>query len=80
MSRNVKIEQILEVWFDADHCPEGERALFRQRRDEIIKKDMAGTTFTVEQVLDTLHGQYQDYRRDRKLRERLSGGQQASKK
>lgn len=80
MSRNLKIEEILAAWFEADHSPEGERALLRQRRDIVIKEAMVGTTFTVDQVLDCLHDQYQDYRRDRKMRERLSGGQQAPKK
>jgi len=39
---------------------------------------MGNNPFTIDQVLDTLHSQYQDYRRDRRMRARLAGGQQAA--
>jgi len=80
VSRNARIEEIFAAWFEADHCPQSERAIERRRRDEIIKKHMGSNPFTIDQVLDCLHSQYQDYRRDRKMKERLSGGQQAPKK
>jgi hypothetical protein len=80
VSRNVRIEEILEAWFEADHSPESERAVLRRQRDDIIRKYLRTNPFTVDQVLDCLHSQYQDYRRDRKLKERLSGGQQSRKK
>ena len=65
MSRNPKIETILEVWFDADYCTPDQRANLRYKRDELIKKYVGDNPFTIEQVLDCLHSQYQDYRRDR---------------
>jgi len=80
VSRNLKIEEILTAWFEADHCSRRERAISRRRRDEVIKKYIGKDPFTVEQVLDCLHSQYQEYRRDRKRQEKLSGGQQAPKR
>ena len=80
MSRNIKIEEILAAWFEADHCPRSERALARSRRDGLVKKHIGNNPFTVDQVLDCLHGQYQDYRKERIRKEKLSGGQQAPRK
>jgi len=79
LSRNVKIERILEEWFESDNCPPGQRAEKRKQRDATILEYIGSNPFTVEQVLDFLHSQYQDYRRDRRRNERLAGGQQAPK-
>jgi DNA-dependent RNA polymerase auxiliary subunit epsilon len=79
VSRNPKIEAIISLWFEADHCAPALRAENRKKRDTLIRQYIGDNPFTVEQVLDTLHAQYQEYRKERRLTERLSGGQQASK-
>jgi len=38
MSRNIRIEEILQAWFEADHSPKAERAVLYRRRDEIVRK------------------------------------------
>jgi hypothetical protein len=67
------------LWFESDHCLAQFRAANRRKRDEKILEFVGDQPFTVEQVLDFLHGQYQDYRKTRRLNEQLSGGQQAPK-
>ena len=79
MSRNPKIEQILSDWFEADHCVPQLRSKKREARDAEIKEYLGKNPFTVDQVLDTLHSQYKDYRIERKNREKLSGAQQSKK-
>jgi hypothetical protein len=79
LSRNAKIERIIEEWYESDTCPLGQRSELRKKRDETISEYFEGTSFTVDQVLNSLHSQYQDYRRERWKNERLAGGQQAPK-
>jgi hypothetical protein len=47
-------------------------------RDAKIQEIIGSNPYTIDQVLDTLHSQFQDFRREAKRNERLSGGQQAS--
>lgn len=80
MSRNRNIEEILELWFELITCAPNRKAEVRERRDAKILQIIGEKPYTIDQVLSHLHSQFQDYRRDQKMREKLSGGQQAPKK
>jgi uncharacterized protein (DUF3084 family) len=77
LSRNPKIESILVAWYSSIHCEPSERAEKRKERDTLIQSFIGTAPYTVDQVLDTLHAQFQEYRKMRRKSEALAGGQQA---
>lgn len=72
MSRNPQIEAILDAWWDLDHSEPGEKAKNEVRLNALLDERIGANPLTREQVLDYLHGQYLEYRKDRRSRERLS--------
>lgn len=71
MSRNPKIEEILQLWFESDHGTLGDRAKFRKQRDDLILECIGKQPLTVDDVLNGLWGQYRDYRKEQRAHEKL---------
>lgn len=72
MSRNPKIEAILDAWWDLDHSEPGEKAKNEARLNALLDERIGKNPFTKEQVLDWLYGHYLEYRKERRSREKLS--------
>lgn len=70
MSRNAKIEAILEAQWNSIYSPERAAAQIELYRliDELI---VSQPTLSRDDVLDHLHGHFLEYRKERRKREQL---------
>lgn len=75
MSRNPKIEKILQAWWEFDHCAPKEKKAFDQRLTSLIEQALGGAPYTKDQVLNYLHSQYLDFRKQKKASEKVSVAQ-----
>ena len=70
MSRNTKIEEILEAWYAWEHCPRSERFQAKSHLDGLLKTAIGNEPFSPDQVLDTFYDQYLEFKKTRRAAEK----------
>jgi hypothetical protein len=82
MSRNPRIEQILEAWFELEHCDFSERSKAEAALNQLLDSVVADSDgqFTREQILDHLFTQYKEFRSARRKELRLQISQASVKR
>ena len=79
MSRNSKIEGILEAWYNWDHSETFGRVDAKARLYELINDVIKDTNFNSEQILDHLWDDYLEYRASRYKNEKLQIAQSVAR-
>ena len=77
MTRNPKIERSLDLWYQFENSAESESAKCLLARNEAILAQIAGTPHTVNQVLNTFHNQFVEFKKERRRQERLASAQRS---
>jgi len=71
VSRNPKIEAIVEAWYELDHCPHSKRSAAELKLNQLLDQTIGRQPVTREQLLDHLYSHYLEYRRVRRANEKL---------
>ena len=73
MSRNREIEEILEVWWLCERGAPNKRAESERKLNVLLDRivDRSDKVVTRDQILNSLFGQYKDYKAQRNKSERL---------
>jgi hypothetical protein len=79
VARNQKVEELLEAWWQAEHCPPNDRAERLEHLYSLIDSAIAGQPITRDAVLDRFYGQYKDFKIQRLRDEKLGVARSAGK-
>ena len=80
MARNKQIEEILEAWWDWDHCATAEKTQCKLKLFKLLEAAIARGPHTPEQVLEYLQERYSEFRASRRKAEKLRIAQLALRK
>jgi len=80
MSRNPKIEAILEAWYNWERSPHADRFKAKAELDGLLRETIGKNPFTPDQVLDELYDQYLEFKKSRRAAEKVQIARSARSK
>jgi hypothetical protein len=80
MPRSRQIEEILEAWYDLDHCAPAHKAEAKRQLFTLLQAAIGDRPLTPEQLLEYLWPRYSEFRAARRKAEKLRIVQSALRK
>jgi len=80
MARNRQIEEILEAWWELDHCAHAHKAEAKGNLFKLLEASIGDRPLTPEQLLEYLWPRYSEFRAAKRKAERLRIAQSALRK
>jgi hypothetical protein len=77
MARNQQIEDILEAWWEFDHCAYTQKAETKRKLFSLLEASIGDRPLTPNQLLEYLFPRYCDFRAAKRKAEKLSIAQSA---
>ena len=71
MARNRQIEEILEAWWEFDHCAHAAKAEARRTLFSLLEAAIGNRALTPEQLLEYLWPRYLEFRAARRKAEKV---------
>ena len=62
MPREERIEAILTAWYELQNCAPSEKAKWRDQRNQLLDRAIAGTRSCREELLEALGSRFDDYK------------------
>ncbi len=72
MSKNEKLDRILEARYEFDYAPRESKASAEKALMELVDKAIAGTHVSRYELLEAMHDRYLDFKRQRRRKEKVS--------
>jgi predicted secreted protein len=60
--REERIEAILAAWYELEQCAPWEKAKWRDQRNALVDKEIAGTKSCRQELLEALGSRFRDYK------------------